>query len=137
MLSDGKCALCDLMMVIEAKAKAKVRALREAGKEKWEKKSCLPKVDMCGPATVTLWNGSCNPGPTGYFLHANFSLRYPEEKSACLKMAKERSSAVSPASSNISTTKSKILRYVATKVPVLSQNYKSVEAGILTFYRAC
>ena len=68
------------MLVNETKAKAGVRASREVGKEKWEQKSCLPKVDMCGPATVTLWTGSCNPGPTGYFLHANFSLRYPVEE---------------------------------------------------------
>ena len=55
------------MMVHETKAKARVRALREVGKEKWEKKSCLPKVDMCGPATITLWAGSCNLGPRDIF----------------------------------------------------------------------
>ena len=102
------------MMVNETKAKARVRALREleVGKEKWEKNSCLLKVNMCGPATVTLWTGSCNPGPTGYFLHANFHYNTLRNNRACLKMAEEWASAVSPASSNISTTKSKIPRYV-------------------------
>ena len=37
MLSDGEWDLCDLMMVNETKAKARVRALGEVGKEKWEK----------------------------------------------------------------------------------------------------
>ena len=68
------------MMVNKTRAKARVRALREVAKEKWEKKGYLPKVDVCGPAAVTLWTGSCNLGPTGYFLHANFPPRYPQEE---------------------------------------------------------
>ena len=73
------------MMVNKTRAKARVRALREVAKEKWEKKSYLPKVDVCGPAAVTLWTGSCNLGPTGYFLHANFPPRYPQEEKRLLK----------------------------------------------------
>ena len=57
------------------------------------------------------------------------------KNSACSKMAEKRSLAVSPASSNISTTKSKIPLYVATKVPVLSQNYKSVEAEVMVLLK--
>ena len=56
-------------------------------------------------------------------------------KSACLKMAEEWASAISPESSNISTTKSKIPQYVATKVSLLSQNYKSVEAEVMVLLK--
>ena len=57
------------------------------------------------------------------------------KNSACSKMAKKRSLAISPASLNISTTKSKIPLYVATKVPVLSQNYKSVEVEVMVLLK--
>ena len=73
------------MMVNETKAKARVRALREVGKEKWESICVHQQLLPCGPAAVT-------QVPRDILCMQISHYGTLRKNSACLKMAEERTS---------------------------------------------